>query len=269
MALGALRKLFPGIGIEGEDPDKVKPDPDKKIDPKPDDPAKDPAKSPGSDDPLAAFADIFDNKKPKDPKDEDTPLSVAGILNEETLKKLTDSIDFNTFLTDETRKALNDPENDGSAVFKAFNEIAGGSYRTAIQHAGKMSETILDDRLARLEAGLGEKINAHTIKSSISANELINKSPVLQAGISMIADRLQKSQPDADPKWITDQATKFFVESAKVLSGNEGDSKPGTGSPDLTPGSGEDTDWVGFAMGDTVNNPTGEGQSDSGDTGDK
>lgn len=269
MALGALRKLFPGIGVEGADPDPIKPDPaadDKaKGKPTPDDKTKEPGNDPGSNDPLAAFAAIFDNKPPTDDKNKDIPLSVSGILNEDTLKKLTESIDFNTFLTDDTRKALNDPENDGSAVFKAFNEIAGGSYRTAIQHAGKMSESIMEDRLARLEAGLGERINAHTIKSNISANELINKSPVLQAGISMIADRLQKAQPDADPKWVTDQATKFFTESAKVLAG--GESNTGAGQPDLTPGSGEDTDWMGFAMGDEVNNP--DALSDGGDTGDK
>jgi len=267
MATGLLRKIFPGIGIEGADPDPVKPV-DPNIDPatgKPkvvEDPS-DPNKITKPADPLAAFAAIFDNKEPAKPGEEDIPLSVAGVLTEDTLSKLTEKLDFNTFLTQETREALAKGE-DPQAIFNAFNEISIGSYKTAMTHSSKLSEQILEDRLTRMEAGLGERINAHHVKSSLSANEIISKSPVLMAGVSMIAERLQKQQPDADPAWITKQATDFFVESAKVLGGEQA---TGPGDPANPEGPGEGENWLNFAMGDTVNNPGGLDPTDGGDQG--
>lgn len=259
-APGILRKLFPGIGIEGADPDPVTADPNAPNpgDPTPGDPTggKPTEPDPGPKDPLASFAAIFDNKPaPKPGEEEDLPLSASGVLTPETLAKLTDSLDFNSFLTQETRDALAKGE-DGNAIFTAFNEITKGSYQTALQHSSRLSEQIMEDRLSRLESGLGEKINAHQVNSSISANELIGKSPVLKAGITMIAEKLRQAQPDADPKWITEQATNFFVESAKVLGGGEG-SNPGSGEPGQPGQPAAEVDWLGFAMGDEVNNPGG------------
>lgn len=265
--LDALRRLFPGIGIEGKE-DDPKPNPDPNIDPatgKPKD--KDPDPDPKSVDPLAAFAAMFDNKAPGTPDPKDIPLSVSSVLTPETIAKLTENLDFNSYLTDETRELLAKGE-DPKAIFTAFNEIAKGSYQTAISHSSTLSEKILEDRLGRFEKSLGEKINAHQVRSNLSANEIINKSPVLKAGISMMAERLQRSQPDADPKWVTEQATKYFLESAKLLGGGGTGSNPGPGEPGNKPAPGGDVDWMGFAMGDTVNNPGGADPTD-GNTGDQ
>ena len=261
--LDAVRRMFPGIGIEGAD--DPKPDPDPTKDPKPDPDPKDTKPDPKPEDPLAAFAAMFDNKAPGEPDPKDIPLSVANILTPETIAKLTENLDFNSFLSEATKDALAKGE-DPKAVFAAFNEIAKGSYQTAMSHSATLSEKIVEDRIGRLEAGLGERINAHQLQSNLSANEIINKSPVLKAGISMMADRLQKSQPDADPKWIAEQSTKFFLEAAKQLSG--GDSSPGPGEPGDKPTAGEDVDWMGFAMGDEVNNPGGTDPT-GGEPGDK
>lgn len=260
MALEGLRKLFPGIGVEGGDPDPVTPDPnapDPSIhDPtKPKAPATDPDPKPV--DPLAAFSAMFDNKPAGDPDPKDIPLSVANVLTPEAMKKLTENLDFNTFLSDATREALAKGD-DPKAVFKAFNEIAAGSYQTAMTHSSTLSEKIVEDRIGRMEASLGDRINAHSLQSNLSANEIISKSPVLKAGISIFAERIQKSQPDADPAWVAQQATDYFLQSAKLLSGDDG-SKPGPDGNPVDPNRavGSDTNWLGFAMGDEVNNPGG------------
>jgi hypothetical protein len=254
MALEGLRKLFPGIGVEGGEPDPVAPDPNAPDPTKPK-PATEP--DPGPKDPLDQFKAMFDNKPVGDPKPEDMPLSVANVLTPEAIGKLTENLDFNSFLSDATREALAKGE-DPKAVFAAFNEIATGSYQTAITHSSTLSEKIVEDRIGRLEASLGEKINAHSLQSKLSANEIISKSPVLKAGISIFAERIQKSQPDADPAWVAEQATNYFLESAKLLSGDQG-SNPGSGEPggDSSRHVGSETDWLGFAMGDEVNNPSG------------
>jgi hypothetical protein len=266
--LDALRRLFPGIGIEGKDNDPT-PNPDPNIDPATGKPkVKEPEKDPVSVDPLAAFAAMFDNKAPGTPDPKDVPLSVASVLTPDTIAKLTENLDFNSYLTDETREALANPETTSKALFTAFNEIAKGSYQTAISHSSTLSEKILEDRLGRFENSLGERINAHQLQSNLSANEIINKSPVLKAGISMMAERLQRSQPDADPKWVTEQATNYFLQSAKLLSGGDTGSNPGPGEPGNKPTPGGDVDWMGFAMGDSVNNPGGADPT-SGESGDQ
>lgn len=255
MALEGLRKLFPGIGVEGAEADPVTPDPTVHDPTKP--AVKPTEPDPGPKDPLAAFAAMFDNKPAGDPKPEDMPLSVANVLTPDAMKKLTENLDFNSFLSDATREALAKGE-DPKAVFAAFNEIAAGSYQTAMTHSSTLSEKIVEDRIGRMEASLGEKINAHSLQTKLSANEIISKSPVLKAGISIFAERIQKSQPDADPAWVAEQATNYFLESAKLLSG-EDNSSPGPGGDPVDPSRavGSDTDWLGFAMGDEVNNPGG------------
>lgn len=272
MSFSALRKIFPGIGIEGGDPDPQDPIKDKDgnvIDPTKEPKDKDPATVTKPVDPLAQFATIFDNKPVEKPGEEDTPLSVATVLTEDTLSKLTENLDFNSFLTEKTREALSSGE-DPKAIFQAFNEIAVGSYRTAITHSSKLSEQILEDRLGRMDAALGDKINAHQVNSAISSDETINKSPVLKAGIAMIAERLRQTQPDASPEWITKTATEFFLESAKVLGGGDSSNSgvPGTDAP--TKGSSGDKaiNWFDFALGDEVNNPSGLDPT-SGDSGDQ
>lgn len=255
-ALDSLRKLFPGIGIEGkEDDPPVVVDPN--IDPATGKP-KEKEPDPGPKDPLADFAAMFDNKAPGKPDPKDIPLSVASVLTPETIAKLTENLDFNSYLTDETRELLSKGE-DPKALFTAFNEIAKGSYQTAISHSSTLSEKIMEDRLTRFESSLGERINAHQVQSNLSTNEIINKSPVLKAGISMMAERLQKSQPDADPKWVTEQATKYFIESGRILSGEQapGSNTGVPGEGDNKPPAGTEVDWMGFAMGDEVNNPGG------------
>ena len=264
MAFESIRRLFPGIGVEGGGNPNPADDPKPKDDPKNKPKDKGTGDDPGPQDPLASFAAIFDNKpKKKEGEEEDIPLSVAGILTQDTMSKLTENLDFNSFLSDATRDALANGE-DPKAVFTAFNEIAKGAYQTALTHSSKLSESIVEDRLKRLEAGLGERINAHQIKSQISSHEAISKSPVLQAGISMIADRLRQAQPDADPKWVTEQATNFFLESAKVLSGGQSSDQGGQGGQP-GPGQPTETDWMDFAMGD---NPGGDDPT-GGESGDR
>lgn len=260
--LTRLRNLFPGIGVEGgptprpdDDDDKDK-DKDKKAAATQD---NDDDKDRKSTDPLAAFAAILDNRQTGDNKDQDTPLSMQSVLTPENLKKITDNLNFAEMISPETRDKLAKGE-DPSAIFEAMNEIALGSYTTAIQHASRASELVVDDRMQRLERSFGRRINEHQVQSSLSGHEVIKNSPVLKAGVSMIAERIRQSQPDADPKWITEQATNFFLEAGKALgggstgkSGNQG-GQPG-GSDD------EGTDWLEFA---TSSQSGSDGSTDGG-----
>jgi hypothetical protein len=116
-----------------------------------------------------------------------------------------------------------------------------------LQHAVRLSESLTTKRLETMEASFSDKINQHQVQQNINQHELIKGSPVLQAGISIIADRLQRTNPTASAQWITDQSTKFFLESANVLSGNEPGGKKIPGAGDNPPAS-DETNWVEFAQ---------------------
>jgi hypothetical protein len=261
-AANKIRSLL-GIGAEGDpnapapdphaQPGVPVPDPNKPAEPKPADP------NPGPTDPLAAFAAIFDNTKPAVPGQEDIPASVANILTAENVKGITDKLNFLDYITPETREAIAAGGDNGKALMTAFNEIGIGAYQNALAHGTKVSESIMEDRLSRMEATFSDKIKASQVQSNISAHESISKSPVLQAGISMIADRLRQTNPTASAEDITKQATDFFMESAKVLGGGEsGDNLGGGGNPAPT---GQETDWVEFAFTDSAGDEPGSGES--------
>jgi len=258
---GKIRSLL-GIGQEGA-PDAVPPDPHAQPGqpmPDPNAPAQPkPAEgNPGPQDPLAAFAAIFDNSKPGEPGAEDIPASVANILTTENVKGITDKLNFLDYITPETREAIAAGGDNGKALMAAFNEIGIGAYQNALAHGTKVSESIMEDRLSRMEASFSDKIKASQVQSNISAHESIQKSPVLQAGISMIADRLRQTNPTASAEDITKQATDFFMESAKVLGGGEVGQMDSKGNPAPV---GQETDWVDFAFEDGSGGEPGSGES--------
>ena len=279
--LQALRDLFPGIGVEGNT--SPMPAPGASVEPGANPPAEpqpvtvtvvDPATglpvpvavAPSLEsgnqepkDPLAHFADLFDNKK-QEANQPEPPVGATDLFTSDNMTKILESLPaFTDHITDETREALAKGE-DPQAVMKAFEEISKGSYSTALQHAVKLSESLTAKQMERMEASFSERINQHQVTQSITQHELIKDSPVLQAGISIIAERLQKTNPTAAPDWITKQATKYFLDSAALLTGN----KPGEGIPAPAgpkPAEPSDVNWVDFASNDGSNPPEGSGEA--------
>lgn len=258
--LQAIRDLFPGVGVEGAvsthpDPGTQHTDPDPNATP---DPNASPAPGlptatpdPGSQsqepkDPLAHFAQIFDNKQ-LEANQPDPTVGSADLFTNENMGKILESLpNFTDHISQETREKLAAGE-DPNAVMLAFDEIGKGAYSAALQHAVRLSESLTGKRLEAMEASFSDKINQHQVQQNINQHELIKGSPVLQAGISIIADRLQRTNPTASPQWITEQSTKFFMESANVLSGNEPGGKKIPGAGDNPPAS-DETNWVEFAQ---------------------
>lgn len=269
-----LRNLFPGIGIEGApvnpppagpNPPPVDPSTGLPLEPGPGDPSvnppavkfnpvtgepiKDPAASPESKDPLAHFADLFDNKK----QAENLPAPVVNsqdLFTKENMGKILESLPaFTDHISEETRAAIAKGD-DPNAIGAALNEVGQGAYAAALQHAVRLSETLTAKQMERMESTFSDRINQHQVNQSITQHDLIKDSPVLQAGISIIAERLQKTNPSASADWITQEATKYFLESAKVLSGGAGDDGQPGGSGDKNPVTGAEVDWVDFATTD-------------------
>lgn len=279
--LQALRDLFPGIGVEGKS--SPMPAPGAAVEPGANPPAEpqpvtvnlvDPttglpvpvAAAPGLEsgnqepkDPLAHFADLFDNKK-QEANQVEPSIGATDLFTSENMGKIMESLpNFTDHITDETREALAKGE-DPQAIMKAFDEIGKGAYSTALQHSVKLSESLTSKQIERMEASFSERINQHQVSQSISQHELIKDSPVLQAGISIIAERLQKTNPTAAPDWITKQATKYFLDSAALLTGN----KPGEGiaaPAGPKPAEPSDVNWVDFANDDGSNPIEGSGEA--------
>lgn len=262
-----MNSVFPGIGIEGgtgpqptppghgnpndpNDPNpQLLPDPPvAKFNPVTGEQILEPDPTAEPKDPLAEYGDLFDNKKLEANVQEALPSS-QDILNPENMGKIMENIPaFTTHLTDETKAAMAaGGEEGGKAIMTAFNEISQGAYKTALTHSVALSEKMVDQRMARMEETISDRINQHNITNTIQSSDAIKNSPVLQAGISILADRLRATNPTAPPEWIAQQATKFFMDSAAVLGGGQPGQpggQPGNkpGEPDIDP-----TDWIEFA----------------------
>ncbi len=279
----ALSNIFPGIGVEGAT--TAQPDPtagagqpvasgpvEGNTQPAPQGaPAAGPQPVPGSvnpsppspdpepKDPLAHFSDLFDNSKLEANQPEPN-IGAGDLFTNENMGKILESLPaFTDHITSETREKLAAGE-DPNAVMVAFDEIGKGAYAAALQHAVRLSESLTDRRMKTLENSFSERINQHQVQQSINQHEAIKDSPVLQAGISIIAERLQKTNPTASAEWITDQSTKFFLDSANLLTGNKsgGQGQPGGGQ---NPAEAE-TDWVAFALNQAgVNPPDSSGEA--------
>lgn len=276
----ALRDLFPGVGVEGKT--EPLPGPAADVDPGTNPPAvpqpvtvslvdpitgqpvpvAPPASESGNQepkDPLAHFADLFDNKKQEATEPAPT-VGAADLFTSENMGKIMESLpNFTDHITDETREALAKGE-DPQAIMKAFDEIGKGAYSTALQHSVKLSESLTAKQIEKMEASFSDRINQHQVTQAITQHELIKDSPVLQAGISIIAERLQKTNPTAAPDWITQQATKYFLDSAALLTGNKPGEGPG-GQMGPKPAEPSEVNWVDFATQDGSNPPEGSGEA--------
>jgi len=270
-AMETLKNLFPGIGVEGKVDTHPSPDPASNPGPDPNNPGPgpdpndpDPNPAPGSQnqepkDPLAHFSQIFDNKQLEANQPEPT-IGSGDLFTNENMGKILESLpNFTDHITNETREKLAAGE-DPNAVMVAFDEIGKGAYSAALQHAVRLSESLTSKKMEAMEASFSDRINQHQVQQNINQHELIKDSPVLQAGISIIADRLQKTNPTASPQWITEQSTKFFLESANVLSGNEPGGKGIPGAGNNPPADGE-TNWVEFAQNTGAAPPDSSGEA--------
>jgi len=201
-----------------------------------------PEKTPSSS--LDIFASVFDNANAKsNTADEHAVPTVGDILTPEVLTQASSKINFQDFITEETKQALAAGE-DPNAVFNAFNEVAAGAYRQSLQHSAQLSEQLLEAKLAELKANLHTDIQSNLVQNAIHADAAAQENPVIAASIKIMADKLQSTFPDATPDWINSQAKNWFTEISTALGGST-KIEPGTTGPTSKPK--ETIDWMEFA----------------------
>ena len=191
--------------------------------------------------PLDNFANLFDTKGTGNQGTKQPIPTVKDIFTDDTVKGLTEKLDFVSMLSEDTKKGLAD--GDGKAFFAALNEVARGSYSQSLVHSSTVMEQLLQRHLDERDSSIGSHVRSSLVEQNISELTGDKGSPVLKAGLSMISEKLQAEYPDAQPDWIASQAAKFFKEFANALN-------PKEPSPEEK-AKAEEVDWVKFANNDT------------------
>ena len=180
--------------------------------------------------PLDAYAKLFDNANKSQP---DGPPSFN--LDPETLTKVSGSLDFTQGIDpDLLSKATS---GDSQAFLKIINQVGQRSYQAALHHGTTLTDKYVGarseyDRKA-LPGHVRQSLTDHALSSIPNATH-----PVIKQQLKMISTQMQAANPDASPEEIAQAASKYIQDLAGALNPSQSASK----STD----SADEMDWAAY-----------------------
>lgn len=160
-------------------------------------------------DPLAAFAKIFDNV----PNDgEKKPPSYK--LSPEVLKQAADSLDFSDTIPKDFQDRLS--KNDPTVWSDIVNGLGRKAYSHALEHNSILTDRFVDQRSQFDRSGYGKEVTKHVAKQSLKS--IAEKSPTTAKFLEGIQNELLDKNPDATPDWLEEQSRKAIMSMAGIIS---------------------------------------------------
>ena len=172
------------------------------------------------DDPLDIFKDLFQNSDNGD----DAPPSFS--LDPTKLQNVAGQLNFAGQLSPEDLEGLK--SGDAEKITGILNRVGQNSYMTLMQHLPALTDKYVSARVAHATKGLGGQVKQTLTKQALS--KLATNNPVLKQQMDIIGQQLLSKFPDADPDWIAEQTSDYFVSMAKLIKPdafrNENDPTP-------------------------------------------
>lgn len=160
-------------------------------------------------DPLAAFAKIFDNASNDGEK---KPPSYK--LSPEVLKQAADSLDFSDVIPKDFQERLS--KNDPTVWSDIVNGLGRKAYSHALEHNSVLTDRFVDQRSQYDRSGYGKEVTRHVARQSLKS--IAEKSPTTAKFLEGIQNELLEKNPDADPKWLEEQSRKAIMSMAGIIS---------------------------------------------------
>lgn len=161
--------------------------------------------------PLDAYAKLFDNAN--NSKQTDGPPSFN--LDPETLNKVSGSLDFTQGIDPELLSKAT--SGDSQAFLKIINQVGQRSYQAALHHGTTLTDKYVGARSEyerkALPGQVRQSLTDHALSSIPNANH-----PVIKQQLKMISNQMQAANPDASPEEIAQAATKYIQDLAGALS---------------------------------------------------
>jgi len=172
----------------------------------------DASKSPTN--PLDAFKDLYKIDEKADATK--TPGSQHMQMTNELLDKVIPSIDFMAGLSPEVQQGI--ASGDPKSIIAAMQQVAGNSYRTAMQHNAALMNQNLDQRFDSYQPTIAASVDAKLTSQEVG--RLPNADhPVIRAELDRVSTALRKQYPTADAAWVAKQANSYLKDLGSQLSG--------------------------------------------------
>lgn len=163
-------------------------------------------------DPLAAFAKIFDNA----PNDGEKKAP-SYKLSPEVLKQAADSLDFSDVLPKDMQERIS--QNDPTVWSDIVNGLGRKAYSHALEHNSILTDRFVDQRSQYDRSGYGKEVTKHVAKQSLKA--ISEKSPTTAKFLEGIQNELLEKNPDATPEWLEENSRKAIMSMAGIIAPDE------------------------------------------------
>jgi hypothetical protein len=160
-------------------------------------------------DPLAAFAKIFDNV-PNDGKKK----APSYKLSPDVLKQAADSLDFSDVIPKDFQERLSN--NDPTVWSDIVNGLGRKAYSHALEHNSILTDRFVDQRSQYDRSGYGKEVTKHVAKQSLKS--IAEKSPTTAKFMEGIQNELLEKNPDATPEWLEENTRKAIMSMAGIIS---------------------------------------------------
>jgi hypothetical protein len=188
--------------------------------------------------PLDFYAGIFDNTN-NGQKKEAPKFSIP----KDKLSEAAKSMDFMTGID----PALMDKAKTGDvgSIMQMMNEVARNAYTHSLDHTSSLSDSFINQRLSFENESLSGKMNNHLTKQELGNTTANFNNPVVKAQMVEFSERLAQKYPDASPVEIAAKTKDYFIELARAMTGDQGN----TGNQEQNGGrepSGASVNWEDY-----------------------
>lgn len=186
--------------------------------------------------PLDVYTKLFDNAnkdKTNEPPKFDIPM--------ETLDEVAKGLDFTVGIDPELLKNALE-KGDSASFMKVIESTSRNAYKTAIQHANKLTEHQLGARSTYEATKVDASVKQGLIQNSLASTHNYDH-PVVKRELNRIANELAVQYPDKTHQQIADSAKEYFDTFLEAIK-DPAKALPGAGkNPD---GSEKIFDWTDY-----------------------
>lgn len=192
--------------------------------------------------PLDVYSGLFDN----DALNKDAPKAPSFTLSPDIISKAASSLDFLSGLPEELAQKVQQGNLSPQDYMEMINHAGRQAYAKAMEHQSHLTDRFVSARSQFEQQGLPKQLQSLLAKNKATSDPAVLSNPVVKAHMEVISSQLASKYPDQSPEWIADKAKSFFLDMAKALNPNLGESGQGGDTPKGNMPSMENFDWDGY-----------------------
>lgn len=185
------------------------------------DPSQQQQQQASDNDPLAIYANLFDNKQ----NGEGDNAAPTFALSPEELNKVASSMDFTKGADPEVLQKLS--EGDLSVLPALLNHVGQQAYSQALNHGTALTDKFVgqysEHQMKQVAPMVRDQLTNNALNDTTGEQTLDLSNPVVQNAVKQTATLLQQRNPTMAPSQVAEMAKKYHIELAAQMLGANGD----------------------------------------------